>query len=360
MKLTSFFLLCFFKLGFLVAQVQNNNVNDRIELQINQQPIQSTTAGATVEWNCIDKKLTEKCLIYHNDQWFYFIPNSSENIFITITNQNCKNQKGVQIVVIKGDPCVRETYQLIHCLSFTDQSDTFIELKNLESGTPYLINIDGFLADQCSFEITISTQAIGLPVNRDVISDIDLNATVTNQSIDLTWYASTTLLDSIQHFEVYKKTDRSPKFNLATRVEKISNTVGVYTQSYSYSDSVKHIGRYHYVIVGVENESGIRHVIDQFTIDVKPPKPEPIIITHNVHFAFPGPVDIELINPQTGSLLDSRVLNNGQETEISLDVAPHITRGIKFFKVIARHRESGNSISKVYFLDETGKINTEF
>jgi hypothetical protein len=51
----------------LVAQVENNNIISRSELIVDGDWIHSTTANNSVEWSCVNKALTNKCLVYHND-----------------------------------------------------------------------------------------------------------------------------------------------------------------------------------------------------------------------------------------------------------------------------------------------------
>ncbi|MFN8845113.1 MAG: hypothetical protein ACK57K_07980, partial [Chryseotalea sp.] len=148
----------------LQAQVSNNNISSLIKLELHAPPYASHTQHNTVEWNCINKKLTEKCLVYHNDQWFSFIPNNDKIVYLNVGKQICKNKYGVQVLVLRGNPCEKLSYELIHCESFTNQSDTYIALRNLIANETYLINIDGFLGDLCSFEIAISDKPKGLPV----------------------------------------------------------------------------------------------------------------------------------------------------------------------------------------------------
>ena len=61
----------------VVAQVSNNSIDKRLGLVMDANPIASTAAESSVEWNCINKSLTSKCLVYHNDQWFDFVVDMS-------------------------------------------------------------------------------------------------------------------------------------------------------------------------------------------------------------------------------------------------------------------------------------------
>ena len=89
----SFFLLviCF----TLAAQVSNNNIGSRTELILDAAPTHSTTANSSVEWACVNKSLTNKCLIYHNDQWFHFTPQTNGKLFLNIASQQCRDLQGI-------------------------------------------------------------------------------------------------------------------------------------------------------------------------------------------------------------------------------------------------------------------------
>ena len=54
------------------AQVANDNIQHRLELPTDGNALVSNTTGCTVQWACVDQRLTGKCIQYHNDQWFFF------------------------------------------------------------------------------------------------------------------------------------------------------------------------------------------------------------------------------------------------------------------------------------------------
>ena len=89
----------------VVAQVSNNSIDKRLGLVLDANPIASTTAESSVEWNCINKSLTSKCLVYHNDQWFDFVVDKAGRYFLNVSAQQCRERQGVQAIVIEGNPC---------------------------------------------------------------------------------------------------------------------------------------------------------------------------------------------------------------------------------------------------------------
>src|SRR3954465_1716422 len=133
----------------VAAQVENNSFKDRIHLVADAPLRHSTTAKATVEWACVNKALTNKCLVYHNDQWFYFTLEAAGNYYLNISGQKCRDKRAVQVLIIEGNPCETPNYRILECVSRGLQSDVFIPLQSLRAKTLYLVNIDGFLGDYC-------------------------------------------------------------------------------------------------------------------------------------------------------------------------------------------------------------------
>ena len=65
------------------AQVANDNIENRRVLRA-EEVVFSSTTGCTVQRNCVDERLTGKCIEYHNDQWFEFTPTISGRYFVNI------------------------------------------------------------------------------------------------------------------------------------------------------------------------------------------------------------------------------------------------------------------------------------
>src|SRR5688572_29456322 len=131
--------LLFFRLtiSFTISgQVSNNSISSRTELILDAPGTHSTTANSSVEWECVNKSLTNKCLIYHNDQWFHFTPQANGKFFLNISSQQCRDLQGIQVVVIEGNPCEVKTYRILKCIPKVFQDDVFIELDSLLAKTP--------------------------------------------------------------------------------------------------------------------------------------------------------------------------------------------------------------------------------
>ena len=104
-------------------------------------------------------RLTGKCIEYHNDQWFEFIPKTSGRYFINIGGQRCRD---VQLVVLTGTSCQPATYRILSCTLLGTQDDVFVTLDSLRTGRLYLLDVDGYLKDFCRFSLQVSRRPAGL------------------------------------------------------------------------------------------------------------------------------------------------------------------------------------------------------
>jgi hypothetical protein len=232
------------------GQVSNNSINSRIKLTLDQPWFSSSTRNASVEWECINKVLTSTCLVYHNDQWFTIIPPRTGTYYINIANQKCSNQQGVQIVVMEGDPCKVESYQLKMCISYTDQSDMFVQIDSLIGGKEYLVNIDGYLGDQCEFEIQFSTSKNGIPIQARNAKSVILKISAQDTVISLQWHIPDSLIFKINEVSLYRKHEKE---KASTRIYFSGlqrNALGETEAIYTTTDTVSRKGHYLYSIYG--------------------------------------------------------------------------------------------------------------
>jgi hypothetical protein len=341
---------------YAFAQVVNDKIDNRIELHLDSVPVYSNTHKATVEWGCINKALTNSCLVYHNDQWFYFVAKDSGKRYLNISNQQCKNLKGVQVVVIEGNPCETSVYKLIHCTSFTDQNDTFIELDSLKHGVQYLVLIDGFLGDQCDFEIQFSTRPSGIPVHRDSRDTLSLRVEQDGHLVNLRWSANQVQLDELNHFEIFRQQENVPKAVELSEISISTNALGRHIEHYVYTDSLSIPGLYVYQIVGVAKSGNDRIILDENRVEFFPTKPTQTIIERIIQFpvTFSGPVEIVVSDAIKGTALFGTTIRADQNRIVPLDVTPFVNRGYRFFRVKTVHVKSGNVITQTYALNEEG------
>ena len=122
------------------AQVANDNMENRRVMRA-EETVTSSTTDCTVQRSCVDERLTGKCIEYHNDQWFEFTPTISGRYFVNIGGQKCRDVRGVQLVVLTGQPCQPATYRVPSCTSLGTQNDVFVTLDSLRIGCPYLLDM---------------------------------------------------------------------------------------------------------------------------------------------------------------------------------------------------------------------------
>ncbi|WKZ59329.1 MAG: hypothetical protein QY309_15870 [Cyclobacteriaceae bacterium] len=343
--------------SFAYAQVANDKIDNRIELHLDSVPVYSNTYNATVEWGCINRALTNSCLVYHNDQWFYFTPTDSRKQYLNITNQQCKNFKGVQVVIIEGNPCETSTYTLIHCTSFTDQNDTFIELDSLKPGVQYLVLIDGFLGDQCDFEIQFSTRPSGIPVHRDSKDTLSLRLEQDSHLVNLQWGANQSQLDELDHFEIFRQQVNASKAVELAEISISTNALGRHMEYYVYSDSLSEHGLFVYRIIGITKSGNERIILDETQVEFFPVKPAQTIIEHVIQFpvTFSGPVEIVVSDAIKGTALFGTTIKADQNRLVPLDVTHLVNRGYRFFRVKAVHVKSRNVFTQTYALSDDGE-----
>jgi hypothetical protein len=343
-----------------IAQVSNNNIGNLLPLTLNTAPVISHTQHNTVEWSCINKKLTEKCLVYHNDQWFSFTPRTKKTVYLNVGQQICKNKYGVQVFILKGNPCEKETYQLLHCESFTNQSDTYIELKDLQENTQYLINIDGFLGDLCSFSIAVADKPLGIPTASQLKKVKNTITTSAQDSVlTLSWHLPMVLNDSISYFEVFKKKETEKKFNLVNTHSSFSNARGKQQQLYTITDTLKEFGEYRYLVLGVSPDDKTRWQIGEFIFSNR----ERIVQYFlNIDNPFNRKDDLTLtvIDATTGRILKHNYCEACIQKNFLFNAKLWLETGTTRFKVLLTNNKTKKIKEMRYrFNADTGKIELE-
>jgi hypothetical protein len=249
--LTKAFLLFILLLSFTsaISQVKNNRIENRIQLGLDAEAFTSSTTNSDVQWDCINRALTNTCLVYHNDQWFTITPPTIGPYFINIHNQSCKKLYGVQLVILEGDPCKTDSYQLKRCVPFSDQADFYVRLDSLKPNMEYLINVDGYLGDLCAFKIEFSTTLRGIPVSSTITKMITPTFNLQDSVAVLEWTVHDSLAFRFKDFYVYRKREKEPS-QLIKIEPMIHNAYGAVQQHYRVYDTLRDKGQYAYSIYG--------------------------------------------------------------------------------------------------------------
>ena len=235
------------------AQVANDNIENRRVIKA-EEVITSTTTGCTVQRNCVDERLTGKCIEYHNDQWFEFTPQAAGRYFVNIGGQKCRDVRGVQLVVLTGTPCQTATYRVLSCTSLGNQDDVFVTLDSLRAGQPYLLNVDGYLKDFCQFSLQVSRSAVGMPVSYFPPNPTRVLPTASHV-VELQW----TLPDSLAaapSFRVLRREVHQYRSSEVQLVPVRRDTYGKPTTAYTATDTLPGPGIYDYQVVTAASEAG--------------------------------------------------------------------------------------------------------
>ena len=235
------------------AQAPNDDIENRRVLRL-EETITSNTTGCTVQRSCVDEHLTGKCIEYHNDQWFEFTPKTAGRYFINIGGQKCRDVRGVQLVVLTGQPCQPATYRVLSCTSLGTQDDVFVTLDSLRAGQPYLLDVDGYLKDFCQFSLQVSRTAAGMPVSYFPPSPTRLLPTA-SRVVELRW----TLPDSLAAApasRVLRREIHEYRSREVARVPVRRDTYGRPELSYAATDTLPGPGIYDYQVLTAPAEYG--------------------------------------------------------------------------------------------------------
>ncbi|MCX2742732.1 hypothetical protein OO013_02580 [Mangrovivirga sp. M17] len=246
----------------LTAQVSNDNIEDRLKLKIGQ-VAHSKTDDCTVQFNCIDQSVTGSCLIYHNDQWFEFNSGSHSKLFLNVSDQQCRDLKGVQVVVVKGTPCDKKSYELITCASFGNQDDVFLTLNNLDKNTDYLVLIDGYLNDFCRFNIQVGEVAKGIPVNQYL--RLPFKAANNDGVISFDWLLPDSIRSDVEKFEIYQRKGSRFKSDLIKTINVKDYAYGNSEGNYSFIDTISLDTSYEYKVVA-RHLNGAADIVSEYLI----------------------------------------------------------------------------------------------
>lgn len=252
--------LCY---DYVLAQTTNNDMAGAIELQIDQ-PYSSKTDGNTVQYACIDQQLTGKCIQYHNDQWFTFTNTNFETLYINISDQQCRDLRGVQLVAFEGELCSPETYLILDCISLATQDDIYATIGPLKPYQKYWLNIDGYLHDYCQFQLEVSPTPKGISAKPiELLKKVEQNKN--KNQIQLTWSIDDSLASSLQNFIIMRRNDGAFSFDSISSVHVEFNTFGAYQPDYSYTERLYKPDAYWYRIIA-QNTNGQQYLTEEVSL----------------------------------------------------------------------------------------------
>jgi hypothetical protein len=165
---------------------------------------------------------------------------------VNIGGQRCRDVRGVQLVVLMGTPCQPATYHILSCTSLGTQDDLYVPLPNLHAGQSYLLDVDGYLKDYCSFTLQVSGQARGLPVVPAPTVPQGLPAM--SRLVTLVWQVPDSLT-SARYCRVLRRELHEFRAREIRREPLATNSYGQRRAAYTLTDTLPGPGQYLYQIV---------------------------------------------------------------------------------------------------------------
>ena len=316
------------------CQVINDNIENRLELKTNE-PFQSNTTGCTLQWGCLNHALTKKLIQYHNDQWFFFKTADSDKYFINISSQDCRDLRGVQIMLILGEACKPDSYEILDCISLGNQDDVFLKLDNLSPDQEYLVLIDGYLHDNCAFEIELSETPKGLPVDDVGLVRMKSKALL-DFHIEIYWSVPDTIANLVRRYEVYRRFDFDFKSELIHEVAQGFNARGLARLDYVCEDILPDYGVLHYKIVGVGDHD--RLLIAKSLTQISRPSRSITELKNwidvDLHYSKACQLKISVFDASSQYLLISRNFSyNNNHRLFSLNIEEYRKQGVFSYRV---------------------------
>ena len=219
-----------------LAQVANDNIENRRQLALNETVTSNTTgSGCIVRRGCVDERLTGQCIQYQNDQWFEFIPPTAGRYFMNIGGQRCRDLRGVQLVVLTGQSCQPATYHVLSCTSLGTQDDVFVAVE-LQAGQPYLLDVDGYLEDFCTFTLQVSGWAVDVPTVLPLPAPAGV-LPATSRVVQVAW-ALPDSLAGVPSCRVLRREQHAFRSTECRRVSVARNSYGGRPAAYAVADTL--------------------------------------------------------------------------------------------------------------------------
>lgn len=356
-------LVCAVIVGYAIAatgQVPNNQINNRYFLTPEGAPVASTTAKSSVEWQCINKALTHKCLVYHNDQWFSFQLAKGGTYYMNISSQECQKKLGVQLILIEGNPCEVSTYSIRKCISKLPQTDTFVRLDSLKAGVQYLLNIDGFLGDVCEFFVQLSAYPAGFPITADAKDTVRTDMKVSGKAVKLTWFVEEDKLENLSHFTVLRMSTSDARGKTVNQQPVVRNTLGTFNIRYSLLDTLPTEGRYTYKIYGKPKDGEAVLITTEYASYFKEPEKPKVQRELVVELAYPhgAPFKVLVYDSRSQDLLYKyeNVFDELKDRQFKIDLGPFIDQGKREFMVLTSDYGAQTSRELYFLLNSQGKL----
>jgi hypothetical protein len=336
------------------SQVRNDDIEKRINLQTDSSPFQSNTTHCTVQWACVDTKAVTGCIKFHNDQWFEFTTGQAGRYYLSISDQQCRDVRGVQVLVLDGLACQPATYRNLVCHSTGAQDDIALILDSLQANHTYLINIDGYLNDFCQFTIAVSTQA---PTFTLFAPSADIQATtqLTDSLVHLQWTLPDSLQEDFTGFYILKRHASEKRSQEITRFAVLANAYGTRQNSYTYTDTLPVKGMYTYKIIGFSNQQQ-HYLLKELNLyydgrrNTQASKEDLLIVEIPVRRKLN--LRFLVFDARTNELLKQGYIMTSakHKNQLAIDISRFAAAGIRYYRVEVQEADNPQGYAKSFLI----------
>ena len=338
---------------FCYSQTDNDDMENAEQLRLNEF-VNSFTHGNTLQYHCIDEKLTGKCIKYHNDQWFTFNAGQQEQLYVNISNQKCRDLYGVQLIVLEGELCRPETYTILACESLGTQDDIYVSLDGLKMGQDYWLIIDGYLHDYCEFHIEVADQPKGVSVQK-----FDLLEVETSQEkniVGLQWQIPDSLNGIASHVSIMRRKGNAYKFNMIDQLKVAYNAYGEMKTGYQYYDTLLLAGRYYYRVV-MSDINDKQYLVGEYDFRISEPYGQlssKEVVKPTLRYRQGTSLTLTLINVETEEIVDSIDLSYHptKHSNFTIFTNKYVRQGINALEIRIHNHDDGGTKSEYFYLIE--------
>ena len=335
----------------LFSQVINDNIEDRITLEINKSHF-SKTDDCTLQPSCLNRDIEHKCITYHNDQWFDFSVSEAKNYYINISSQSCKDIDGVQLVVIDGAPCEPESYTSLGCVSLGTQDDIYLSLGALKLNHNYLILVDGYLEDYCKFEIELSDIPKGNPRRNKPAPN--LNYKLSKNVVNFAWSVNNDNASNYEEYHIYRRESREHKSTLLGTLNHEKDSYGKNKLVYSSSDTLQNTGLFYYDVYANLKVGG-KELIGSLKVDFDLKEVQNKYSKYNLNlsrtFKKSTPIEILITDAITDRIIISDYRDASRDHQLMYNLKPALDLGITKIKIAIKNQRKDKT--EVFEIDWT-------
>lgn len=335
--------------GMGYSQVMNDNIEHRLDLVLDAAPSFSSTAGCTIERSCISEALEANCVKFHNDQWFQFRTAAAGTYYLNVRGQSCRDILGVQLLVLDGIPCQTETYRVISCVSLATQDDIYLQLDELQAEHTYLLNLDGYLHDFCSFSIQFSTVPNGLPALSEPENN-RLNSYTYQNIVELEWSVSESQAQDILSYKILRRHESENRFSPIRTLQHARDSYGHAVLTYSSTDTLQKMGIVHYKLMAEQQDHTLVQ-LGEVQHELKPSSKalQNKYVLLNLNYKSGTPLSIYVMQAKDKQVIKkTEIVFTKQHRQLKIDTEQFRKRGITRIEVKTTDHKRQKSQSQFF------------